>query len=36
MWAVRVNLPSGLQGDFAWQGTRYPLHTGLQTLTLSP
>ena len=35
-WTMRVNLPSGLQGDFVWQGKRHPLHTGLQALTLSP
>jgi alpha-L-rhamnosidase len=35
-WTIRVNLPSSLQGEFVWQGKRYPLHTGPQVLTLPP
>jgi len=35
-WTMRVTLPAGLQGDFVWRGKRYPLHTSLQVLTLSP
>ena len=33
-WTMRVNLPSGLPGEFVWQGKLYPLHAGLQVLTL--
>jgi len=35
-WTMRVNLPSGLQGDFVWQDKHYRLHTGPQVLTLAP
>jgi alpha-L-rhamnosidase len=35
-WTIRVNLLSSLQGEFVWQGKRYPLHTGPQVLTLPP
>jgi hypothetical protein len=33
-WTMRVNLPAGLPGEFVWHGKRYPLHAGLQALTL--
>ena len=32
-WTIRVKLPSGLPGEFVWQGKPYPLHAGLQVLT---
>src|SRR5260370_17945573 len=33
-WTVRVNLPTELQGEFVWHGKHYPLHAGLQVLSL--
>jgi alpha-L-rhamnosidase len=33
-WTAQVNLPSGLSGEFVWNGKSYPLHGGMQTLHL--
>jgi alpha-L-rhamnosidase len=32
-WTMRVTLPTGLPGEFVWQGKRFPLHSGQQVLT---
>jgi alpha-L-rhamnosidase len=34
-WTIRVSLPAGLPGELLWQGKRYPLHGGWQTLKVA-
>ena len=33
-WTANVTLPSGLDGDFVWQGKSFTLHAGQQQLSL--
>jgi hypothetical protein len=34
-WTIRVDLPPGLPGELAWQGKRYALESGAQTLKVT-